>query len=364
MRWSSAGCLALLAAGCSVDGEFVDTQLFECTVSSECGEGWGCVEATPYAVDFCAPRPAECAETCDGVCTGGDEPLCLRACRIAEDGTPGPCPSDDYRCVRTSIERDDGICYPITTCRDDADCGAEEVCLSEYLRDLNPDNPQLFDNLYCVPRADDTGEGCPPGSSTRPFWSPEDGDVPICYPDCTVTDTRCPPGMGCLTQLQQLSAIDGIDGPQCALGNYGLSCEDDSNCFVGKCLDTGIAQGKICTVTCAEASRLAGARGCEALISPFSLQGFFGELECDLGLPSVDGSGLCALRYKINFPGCTQAGEAYPCASGLDCRRFFTVEGSFDFCTRDCDTAGDCNEGVSPDQWLYECNGGVCTLPQ
>ena len=363
-RWLSAGLLALAATGCSVDREFLDTELFECTVSSECGEGWGCVEATPYAVDFCAPLPDDCDATCDGVCTGGEEAFCLRPCRLADDGTPSGCASEGFRCVRTSIERNDGLCYPIATCRDDADCGAGEVCLSEYLRELNPDNPQPFDNLYCVPRADDAGAGCPGGSSTRPFWEPTSGDIPICYPNCTVTDTRCPPAMGCLTQLQQLSAVPGIDGPQCALGNYGLSCDDDSNCFVGKCLDIGGAQGKICTVTCAEASRLAGGAGCEALIYPFSLQGLFAQLECDSALPSDDGSGLCALRYRIQFPSCTQPGEAYPCASGLDCRRFFNEEGSFTFCTRDCELAADCNGGLPPDQWLYECNSGVCTLPQ
>ena len=169
--------------------------------------------------------------------------------------------------------------------------------------------------------------------------------------------------MACLTQLQQLALLsDEIDGPTCSLGNYGLSCTDDTNCFVGSCLDTGSAQGSICTITCNEASRLAS--GCENLISPFSLEGLVARLECDPEAPSSDGSGLCVLRYKINFPGCTtEPGSAYECAEGLDCRRLSTAEGMIDLCTKDCETDADCNDelGSNMDNWFYECHPfGIC----
>ena len=342
-------CAAIVAASspaCTVESEFLDTDLFECDVASDCGAGWGCARATPYTANFCAP---DCDETCGGVCTGGETPLCLQPCLIAEDGTPGRCQGEDYACVRTSIERNDGLCYPIRTCTEDEECGADEVCLTDYLRTLNPDSTFPLDNLYCVPRADDEGIGCPAGSLVTPGL-PE-GDTPICFPTCSVTDTRCPPAMGCITQLQQIAPyLRGIEGPQCALGSYGLSCQDDSNCFFGRCLDTGTAQGRICTVTCRQASALAA--NCRNLVHPYSLQGYFSQLECEPTAPSSDGSGLCVVRYKINYPNCTtDADGAYPCASDLECRT--PMGSSVSLCTRDCATTEDCNAGLPMP--LYEC---------
>lgn len=348
MARASVACIALVLSACTVDKEFLETELFTCSVSPDCGEGWGCLRGTPYAVNFCAP---DCDETCDGVCTGGEEPLCLQPCLIAEDGTPGECQSEDYACVRTSIERNDGLCYPITTCDADEDCGANEICLTSYLRSLNPDSTFPLDNLYCVPRADEGGLGCPAGSQVTPFLAR--GDTPICYPTCSVTDTRCPPAMACITQLQQIAPfLMGVEGPQCALGSYGLSCQDDTNCFSGRCLDTGTAQGKICTLTCGQASALAS--GCENLVHPYSIQGFFSRLECEPTAPSSDGSGLCIVTYKINYPNCTdEPGGAYPCASGLECRTLSTAEGSIDLCTRECTSNEDCNAGAP--EPMYEC---------
>ncbi len=343
-----AAC-AVLVAACTVDDDFLDRELFVCDGPSTCGDGWGCLRATPYTDNFCAP---DCDASCDGTCTGGEQPLCLRGCIISESGVPGKCQSDDFSCIRTSIERNDGVCYPIQSCDSDEDCGPDELCLTQLLRDLNPpDSPWPFDNLYCVPKQDAEGE-CPAGSAPQPFL-PADA-VSVCYPTCSITDPRCPPAMACLTQLHQLAPfIDGIDGPSCVLGNYGLSCQDDTNCFVGSCLDTGSAQGRICTLTCNEASRLA--RGCESLIDDYSLEGLFAQLECDPTAPSDDGSGLCVVRYKTNYPSCTtEPGSAYECASGLECRQLRPTE--VHLCTKSCEADEDCNEGTDRRTWLYECH--------
>lgn len=355
-----AATVLLVGGGCEVDDQFLDQDAFACMVGSDCGEGWSCVAATPYATNFCAP---ECSDSCDGTCTGGRDPVCLRDCAIAEDGTPGRCQSEDFSCIRTSTERDMGVCYPTPSCESSDECAAGEVCLTELFRELNPDSSFPFDNLYCVPRANAEDE-CPPGSTVPPF-SPM-GSTPICFPDCSVSDPRCPPAMACLTQLQQLAVLsEEIDGPTCAIGNYGLSCTDDTNCFVGSCLDTGTAQGKICSITCNEASRLAS--GCQNLISPYTLQGIVAGMACDPSAPSDDGSGLCVLRYKINFPGCTaEPGGAYECAEGLDCRTLPTGGGEVDVCTKDCETDEECNGelGSNRDNWLYECHPfGICLFP-
>ena len=142
MRWAALAVVLLAAAGCQVDDTFLDEDLFECTIGSDCGKGWSCVKATPYEANFCAP---DCSDSCDGTCTGGGEPACLRGCAIAEDGTPGECQSEDYSCIRTSIERDMGVCYPAESCETSDDCDAGEVCLTQLLRELNPGSSFPFD---------------------------------------------------------------------------------------------------------------------------------------------------------------------------------------------------------------------------
>lgn len=357
MRVLLAGALLAAAgtSGCAPDDGFLADDRFVCGGPSQCGDGWGCVRATPYADNFCAPG---CDESCDGTCTGGEQPLCLRGCLIGEDGTPGSCQSADYSCIRTSIERNDGVCYPVQSCAVHEDCGPQELCLTQVLRELSRDPESLpLDNFYCVPTPDAEGR-CPAGSEPADVSGP--GSPEVCFQTCEVFDPRCPPGFACLTQLQQIAPyLDEVDGPSCALGTYGLSCQSDTNCFVGRCLDTATAQGEICTLTCDEASRLAG--GCEELIGPHQSAWYLYRLECDEAAPSADGSGLCVVRYATNFPGCTEEpGSAYECASSLECTQvpFFAA----DVCTKRCTTADECNTelGADPAGWIYDCAGGFC----
>ena len=328
-----------------VESSFLDEELFLCAAPSDCGEGWGCVQETAYTPYFCAP---DCnPDSCDGACVGEVSEQCIRGCFIGEDQTPGPCPTSDYSCVRTSADGDRGLCYPVQGCRTTEECGSEEVCLSEL---LEGSGAPVSDNLYCVP-APVQGR-CPTGSV--PALLDEETD-PFCAARCSVGDTRCPPSFACLTQLDRLAPLSPqIDGAVCSIAAYGLSCQDDSNCFYGRCIESGSAQGKICSMTCNEASRLAG--GCEGLNKPYSLESLLYTLECDEAAPSADGSGACVARYSINFPGCTEdEGSAYQCASHLECRQIGF--GGVRICTRSCTEDSECNEGLGSDprRWLYQC---------
>jgi hypothetical protein len=315
--------LVTLAAACTVDDSSLDTALFECASDGSCGAGWGCVRATPYAVDFCAPRCT--ATTCDGICT--NDGLCLRGCQIYADGTTSTCPGTDFDCIRTSVESDSGVCYPVTVCASDADCSSGEACLSDEFH---------IDRLYCVPSAA-PGTTCAAGSvSASDFLV---GIPPYCFPTCATADRICPPGFGCLHQTTL--AADPPAPPPCIPGIPGISCDDDSNCLFGSCLDTG-APGRVCTITCNEASRRYGAAGCDGLSQGNGFDRIF-RMECDPAAGGGTDGGLCSVRYALGWPSCTDATGAYPCTSdppGTSCMPVDTRDGAtVDVCTRACTAA-------------------------
>lgn len=352
LPWALLALALAGSSGCRVDDAYLEERLFFCSAPGDCGEDWGCLQGNTYTPSFCAPP---CTESCDGACAGDDQALCVRGCLIADDGTAGRCPKDGAECVRTSIERNDGLCYPVQKCATQADCPAGEACLSELVAALGP---VRSDNMYCIPTPD--LEPCPAGSIPIEFNGP--GTQLICLPRCSVTDTRCPPAFACVTQLDQLAAYTtSVEGATCNLGSYGFSCQDDSNCFVGSCLDTGTAQGRVCTLTCNSASRVAG--GCDNLIHPLSNTALLWTMECDPGAESEDGSGLCVPRYSINFPGCTQGPDgAFPCRSDLSCQQFGL---GVALCTRPCITHAQCNQGRGEmDNWIYQCRSGRCLFAE
>lgn len=335
-----------VVSACTVEDGFLDERLFPCEGPRDCGDGWGCVRGTPYAEDFCAP---ECgAMSCDGICTvQGDDTLCLRGCRLRDDGTSSDCPSVDFACVRTSAERDEGVCYPVRTCRGSNDCLPGEVCLAELVG-LGPDDPES-NGFYCVP-APDPVEGCPSRSQEVRL---EDG-TPLCVATCQPPDTRCPPGFGCLLQ----SAVVSDDSEVlCFPGLYGVPCDDDTNCLLGRCLDTGAA-GKQCTLDCDAAARLAG--GCEGLSSLASVVSSL-TFECD---PEAGESGLCVTRSGIGFLCTTPESDAYVCGDGLSCETFRTGDGDVRICTKACRTDRDCNtQGSFVNYCQPLLDGNVC-LPR
>ena len=341
----AAVALLVLVGGCRVDDTFLDQDLFPCDVDHDCGEGWGCVEATPYATDFCAPHCDEVS--CDGVCTADDDgSLCLRACRIYEDGSTSRCAGQGFECIRTSAERDEGICYPVVSCDSSADCPQGEICLADFVG-FAPG--AATDNYYCVPR--DTGTGCPPRSQPIDVG---DGD-PLCLATCDPPDSRCPPGFGCLEQ----AAIVSDDEVVCFPGLHGVPCNDDTNCLLGRCLDTGA--GKQCSLSCDAAALLAG--GCGGLLSLATVVDALG-FECD---PTANGGrdgGLCVTRSSIGFICTTPESDAYVCEAGLDCRAFPTAEGEVRVCTRNCEVDQQCLTPGSDGTYCQRSpRGGFC-LPK
>ncbi|RLB57000.1 MAG: hypothetical protein DRJ42_01745 [Deltaproteobacteria bacterium] len=326
--------------GCTVDGSFLNTELFLCEVSSDCGSGWGCARATPYAPDFCAPN---CASECDGVCVAqGEAGACLSECRIHEDLTTSACPSEDYDCIRVSVEDDDGVCYPVDGCSTSAECSAEHECLTALVEGIGIGGGGLrADNLYCVP-VPDNPEDCPPRSIAVAFPLSEDQVFPMCLAVCDATDTRCPPAFGCLRHHVILGQA------ACFPGFYGIPCDDDTNCLQGRCIDTGVS-GKFCTTTCDEALRVGF--GCENISAPLNTFGLRYRLECDPSAPGgADGGGLCVPRYEIGFPCTTPESEAFVCAADLSCEAI--ADGVQKGCTKDCSSDDHCNvDGRSEDNY-------------
>lgn len=331
---------ALVLLGCQVDSDYLEDVLYHCEGPADCGEGWGCVRASPYAADFCAP---DCEEDsgCDGICTvQNDRALCLRGCRFREDGTASSC-SEGYECVRTSVETDEGVCYPVQTCRSSAECASEEICLSELVG-LGPEDPDSA-GFYCVPTPDETGS-C--GLRSTPVSLGAGSQ--LCLATCDPPDTRCPPGFGCLLQSAILAEED--DDVLCFPGLYGVPCDDDTNCIFGSCRDTGGA-GRQCTLTCEEAGLLAG--GCGDLFSLGTVIGAL-ELECEPEANGGEGGGLCVVRSDIGFVCTTPESDAYRCAEGLECRTFPTSDGSIKLCTKTCRIDQQCNEPGSSEHYCVD----------
>ena len=339
--------LALVAsvAGCTVDDSSLNTALFPCTNDAACGQGWGCKRATPYASDFCAARcvPGDPA-SCDGICTADD--LCLPACRI--DESTSACPSDGYSCIRTSIDSTTGICYPVTVCDAVTDCAPGEACLSTDFE---------LTKLYCIP----TSETSSCGAGSRSLADVIPGASPYCLATCADVDSVCPPGFGCLTQLR-FFRTDTATPPLCFPGVAGVACADDTNCLVGRCLNTGPG-GKVCTITCNEASRLYGAAGCSAASAGNLFEEFF-SMECD---PTADGGregGLCSVHYDIGWVGCTPPGGAYPCVTspaGTACVAVNSGGMEINVCTGACTTSSECNRGTSDRNYCAGITAGMPT---
>ncbi len=344
---------ACVLLGCQVDSSVLDTGRFPCSTSTDCGPGWGCLRAGPLADDFCAPLCGGGA--CDGVCTGGEQPWCLEGCRVGVDGAG--CRGDAFECLRISAETGDGVCFPKRVCETTLDCAAGEVCLGELLAASLPGSALRFDNLYCMPVGGPDAI-CPAGLADVAL---PDSPAPLCRVRCSSTDPSCPLGFGCLGALERVAPVlPEFTGAVCDVGTFGLGCRDDTNCIVGRCLDSGTAQGKVCTVTCDEASVRTG--GCGGLIDEDSVLGRFATMECDPEAMSSDRSGLCVPRYTLSFPGCTpEAGGAYPCAAGLRCRSFDFASGEpIQVCTRPCDDDEDCERPRRRAAERVTCQVGLC----
>jgi len=86
------------------------------------------------------------------------------------------CTDPELSCLRTDLERDEGLCLPLKTCTDDSQCTARRtVCMTSLARLQYPKATSLqLDSLHCMTvgcsasqTACDNGEQCVPEGHRR-----------------------------------------------------------------------------------------------------------------------------------------------------------------------------------------------------
>lgn len=349
---------ALLLVGCAVSRpEVLDEGFFRCSTSEECGPGQSCAEGNVYSADFCRPAcdrndPTSCP---DGVCTAAG--ACLSRCTIDTDGNTSGCPSEDFSCVRTDALRDEGVCYPVDRCSRTADCeivgAGPQLCLNDALGLPSETIGERvrFDNLYCTARPDTEGR-CPMGYLSFRFANADGTTTNACYPPCDPSGRGpwCPPATTCFRGFGELVGTPNM--PPCLPGVWGLPCEDDTHCLVGRCLPVGGGE-RACTETCEEAASLVG--GCSGLEAIGEAFGNATRMTCE----KVDGVSTCVPRYDL----------LSLCDGQLDCVGSDTVCGEVRLarsttahvCLRACRDAQDCaadTGGTASDYRCIESLGG------
>jgi hypothetical protein len=314
---------SLAVGGCVVNRPDLAAQVFRCDTSSDCVDGWVCADISVLGDDVCRPAcdPSRAAETCpNGFCTSSG--ACFDTCEIASDGDlERPCPSS-LTCIRRRAESGDGLCVPAEGCSVTSECtGEHRDCANEVfgLPASVAGTTLSTDRLYCV----DTPQGeamdrCPNGSFA--------GGTTACIPSCDQEDDRCPPILTCLRGLGTLYGATGRSA--CIVGVIGMPCEDDSGCFLGRCLP--LADGRrACTLTCAEASA-ASTAGCDSL-DGYPLTGLGGlDFACDT-------IGACDRLGAVGAP----CNADLPCHAGLTCSN-----SGAGVCTKECTTDADCSAGI------------------
>lgn len=351
-----AAWFGLLAAACTVSPpEVLDEGFFACEVADDCGPGQGCAEGNVYSSDFCRPAcdpddPASCA---NGVCTAAG--ACLERCLIEADGTATGCAGPDFTCVRTDAIRDVGVCYPVEGCSRTADCQSEAdaICLNDALGLPTSTTGLRFDNLYCTATPDSEGR-CAQGYLAFEFADPDGGrdrdgrprTTTVCYPPCDPSggEPFCPPSTTCFRGFGEL--VDSPSMPPCLPGVWGLPCEDDTQCLLGRCLNIGDGR-RACTETCGDAERLVG--NCGGLARFSEALGVGTRMECG----QVEGAEVCVPRFEL----LSLCDENLGCVGGeeTECAPVETAAGTtVHVCVRFCVEAADC-AGPLGDPDDYRC---------
>lgn len=342
---------ACLLAGCSVDRPPVlDDGYFACVEPADCGAGQACAEGNVYALDFCRPEcDPEDPSTCpDGVCTARG--ACLEGCEIRADGGDSGCP-DEFTCVRIDALRDEGVCYPVDGCSRSDECGDDtQQCINDVLGLPQMSASLTFDNLYCTARADDAAR-CPEGylSFEVPTGTPGLTET-ACYPPCAVNgETLCPPATTCFGPFGDV--FTGTpETPPCFPGFWGLPCEDDTHCLIGRCLPVGDGR-RACTETCESAdAQLGGCEGLEGLGEGLLV---FSRIRC----ADVAGTPTCVPRYDLG----SLCDDNLDCVADVDCGE--VTNGSFETraCVRACERDADCAANTGGELGDYRCANRLCT---
>lgn len=361
----AVGAFALSAlSGCVVTPpELLDEGFFACTSPAECGPDQGCAEGNVYSPDFCRPAcdlddPSSCP---DGVCTARG--ACLERCTIQPDGSNDGCASPDFTCVRTDAIRDEGVCFPVEGCSRTSDCNddVEQLCLNDALGLPASTTALRFDNLYCTARVDAEGR-CAEGYLRFTFADPEGGTTAVCYPPCDPSGGApyCPPSTTCFRGFGELAGFPAT--PPCLPGVWGLPCEDDTQCLIGRCLPVGEDQDgtarRACTETCEDAEALG--LGCDGLSTFAEALGVGTRMHCG----EVRGEEVCVPRYDL----LALCDDSLACVGG-DGAACEAVEVDVDtvahVCIRFCIDAQDCASETGGEAADYRCietagPSGVC----
>ncbi len=316
-------------------------ELWPCTTNQDCIEGY-----------LCTSRAGDPQRSCVAACeTNDDCPAravclpsgsCAYTCTFASDGTAlAACPTG-LSCGRLryplGAQADStGLCSVALTCTNNMHCGEGARCASS-------DNTQLrgLSNLPCAPLA--TESGCPPG------WI---GSALGCLASCdeSLASVSCPPATTCHRgSLVPVGARDSESG--CYFGYYGAPCRDDSECFVGSCVE--VAEGvRQCTETCEAATFISSQpreTACRTLLArsgPLGTRLVFGCASDAEDAPCVAHGGVGS--------GCGRDDDA-ACAEQLECRG--------GLCTRECFDHADCvlddDGGNALASGYCDMNTGLC----
>ena len=362
-----ASLAAALLLGCTVSPpDVLDEGFFACESAEDCGPDQGCAEGNVYSADFCRPacdrdEPSSCP---GGVCTAAG--ACLRRCTIDPDGSAEGCAGPDFTCVRTDAIRDEGVCFPVEGCSRSSDCDddVEQLCLNDALGLPTTTSGLRFDNLYCTARPDEEGR-CAQGYLAFEIADTEGGRTPdgrprtttVCYPPCDPGggEPWCPPSTTCFRGFGELVGSPSM--PPCLPGVWGLPCEDDTQCLLGRCLPVGDGQ-RACTETCEDADALIG--GCGELGRFSEALGVSTRMRCE----AVEGERTCVPRYEL----LGLCDDHLDCVGdeGTECETVrVDRETTVHVCVRFCVDAEDCATETGGDAQDYRCletegPSGIC----
>lgn len=327
-----------------------------CTTDADCGApGYGFCIAESLDSDFIDGYCATAIECSTGTC-GGDNvciPLFQDGTTACIDGctTDGDCRTG-YSCQDIS-QNSSGVltCLPAPVpvtgetgiaCMSDADCDAEETCLSE---------DDGFSGGYCTRQCQADAE-CPTGSFCSAFG--------VCADSCSAATPDCRPGYlcgdfdgggedGCWRAATGPGAIGATctSGSDCAGGFDGfciseagngwdegyctLNCATDNDCGAGAhCGFIGQSGQGVCVLDCADSMACRG-------------NGTAGYLCSDA---DEDGSNECAPGATGTGAVGASCGSAADCAGGVDGLCVTDAQGfTGGYCSIQCASDAECGTG-------------------
>ena len=236
--------------------------------------------------------------------------------------------------MRVDLFSDEGLCFPADGCTVSSDCPSGTACLNDVFQIP----PSLYvpgvirasfesDQLYCT--AVPEGDRCPVGYV---YIAPlNDAQPATCLPSCDAP-ARCPPLFSCTRGIGDL--LNVVNDDICIPGFWGLPCEDDTQCLLGRCLDVGGTRA--CTETCTHAQEIS-TLGCSLLEvgSTLGIANFVYTCDeaADVCVPAVTPGGIC--------------NEATRCLAGA-CSTVPLGGGEVDLCLVGCRGDADCALNALP----------------